>query len=190
MSRRQIARSDVQVTPSRPANRTRLNTQVTGHLNWLIRAQQQDSGRNLCPCGVTRLVLAQTTARQETLAGSAAHGPRHSPWPALARTPGTRTPQKRRPTPRRSSWRPCSWPHQTHCPPGRYNCQKLPAAPGGPTYLTRRPPDFCHLKGPPRSQSQIGPTYCRRTPTRRRNSGLRGARLACGVFDGRDDVPG
>jgi hypothetical protein len=71
MSRRQIARSDVQVTPSRPANRTRLNTQVTGHLNWLIRAQQQDSGRNLCPCGVTRLVLAETTARQETLAGPA-----------------------------------------------------------------------------------------------------------------------
>jgi hypothetical protein len=47
-------------------------------------------------------------ARKHPAGRTPGGGPRHSPWPAPAWTPGTRTPQRRRPTPRRSEWRPRS----------------------------------------------------------------------------------
>ena len=96
--------------------------------------------------GITRLVLAEATAREEAAGGRPpGDPPPRSPWPARAWTPGTRTRPRQRPTPRRSRWPPRSSAHHT---PGRNNWQNLPAAPGGPTYLSRQQPHFCHSKRP------------------------------------------
>ena len=81
------------------------------HRTWLGRAIQLDvtaapdiiaasvkASRLAREHGITRLVLAETTARQQTAGGRPpGDALRRSPW-----TPGTRTRPKRRPTPRQS----------------------------------------------------------------------------------------
>ncbi len=109
------------------------------HRTWLGRVTQVDvttapeiiaasrqASRLARKHGVTRLVLAETTARQETPGGpTPGDAPRHSPWPALAWIPGTPTRPRRRPTPRRSKRQPRSSAHRAHCPPGRNNWQNM-----------------------------------------------------------------
>ena len=121
------------------------------HRTWLGRAIQIDltaapdiiaasrhASRLAREHGITRLVLAEATAREKAAGGRPpGDPPPRSPWPARAWTPGTRTRPRQRPTPRQSRWPPRSSAHHT---PGRNNWQNLPAAPGGPTYLSRQQP--------------------------------------------------
>ena len=156
------------------------------HRTWLGRAIQIDltaapdiiaASRNASRLarehGITMLVLAEATAREKAAAGRPpGDAPPRSPWPSPGLDPGHPDTAEAAAYPETIKMAAAilSTPRRRAGITGK----TLPAAPGGPTYLSQQQPHFCHLKRPAQVRwGGPGRFICHRTLPEVRHLNLR-----------------